>query len=142
MKYDNLIRSGTAGVFAAPRLLGPLRTAARRAGVAWYDLGLAGVHDREGFLRRCAEVLRLPAYFGGNWDALHECLRDVSASGDPGAIVHWRGGAELARRAPEAVATALEILQDAAMYWAATGRMFLIVVDRDSLRGRDLSPLR
>ena len=42
-KYDKLILSGRAGVFAAPRLIGPLRTAAKRAGITWLDLDLAGV---------------------------------------------------------------------------------------------------
>ena len=38
--------------------------------------------------------------------------------------------------------TALEILQDAAIYWGGSGRVFLVVVDRDSAPGVDLPPLR
>lgn len=142
MKYDKIIRSARAGVFAAPRLLGPLRAAAKRAGVDWLDLDLAGVHDRDTFLRRCAEVFALPGYFGGNWDALHECMLDFAGSAVPGAVVHWRRGQELARRAPDAVKTVLEILREAALYWSSTGRVFLVVVDRDSAPGFDLQPLR
>jgi hypothetical protein len=141
-RYDKIIRSGRAGVYAAPRLVGPLRAAAKRAGIAWYDLDLDGVRDRDGFLRRCAEVFELPDYFGRNWDALHECLRDLAGGGAPGAVVHWRRGADLAKRAPEAVKTALEILLDAAIGWGGSGRVFLVVVDRDSVTGRKLSPLR
>ncbi len=142
MKYDNILRSGRAGVYAAPRLIGPLRAAARRAGVPWHDLDLAGVSDRTALLRRCAEVLPLPDYFGGNWDALHECLIDLAGSGSPGAVVHWRRGAALARRSVATARTALEIFQEAAMYWASSGRVFLVVVDRDSAPGVDLPPLR
>ena len=141
-RFDQLIRSGTAGVYAAPRLAGPLRAATKRAGVPWHDLDLAEVDDRDGFLRRCAEVLALPGYFGANWDALHECLIDLAGSGAPGAVVHWRHGAALARRSPESVATALEIFHVAAMYWARSGRVFLVVVDRDSAPGASLPPLR
>ena len=142
MKYDKLIRSGGAGVFAAPRVLGPLRAAARRAGIAWHDLDLDGVRDRDAFLRRCGHAFALPGYFGNNWDALHECLLDAAGSGAPGAVVHWRRGAGLAKRAPDAVYTALEILQEAAGYWASSGRAYLVVVDRDSAPGLDLPPLR
>ncbi len=142
MKYDQIIRSGRAGVFAAPRMIGPLRAAAKRAGVTWLDLDFAGVLDRDAFLRRCAEVFPLPDYFGGNWDALHECMLDFAGSGVPGVVVHWRRGQELARRAPEAAATGLEILQDAARYWGSGGCVFLVVVDRDSVTGLALSPLR
>lgn len=142
MRYDKILRGGRAGVCAAPRLVGPLRAAAKRAGLAWLDLDLAGVADRDAFFRRCAVVFSLPDYFGRNWDALHECMLDFAGRGVPGAIVHWRRGTELARCAPEAVTTALEILEDASAYWSASGRTFLVVVDRDSARGRALRPLR
>ena len=142
MKYEKIIRSGRAGVFTAPRVIGPLRAAAKGAGVAWFDLDLAGVTGREAFLKRCAGKLQLPAYFGHNWDALHECLLDLAGAGSPGAVVHWRRGAALAKRAPDAVKTALEILRETAIYWNSTGRVFLVVVDRDSAPGADLPPLR
>ncbi len=142
MKYDRLIRSARAGVYAAPRLAGPLRAAAKRAGIAWLELDLAGVADREAFLQRFAEAFSLPAYFGRNWDALHECLVDSAGRGTPGAIVHWRRGTELARRAPDAVRTAFRVLEGAAAYWSGSGRVFLVVVDRDSARGFPLRPLR
>ncbi len=141
-KFGKLILSGRAGVFAAPRVVGPLRAAARGAGVAWFDLDLAGVASREAFLKRCAGALQLPAYFGHNWDALHESLLDLAGAGSPGAVVHWRRGAALAKRAPDSVKTALEILRESSRYWASTGRVFLVVVDRDSAPGLDLPPLR
>ncbi len=142
MKYDKIIRSGRSGVYAAPRLRGPLRAAAKRSGIPWYDIDLAGVRGRSAFFERCARAFPLPGYFGRNWDALHECLLDFAGSGTPGAIVHWRRGTELARHEPEAVATALEILRDAATFWGNSGRVFLVVVDRDSAPGVDLPPLR
>jgi hypothetical protein len=141
-RYSHLFKSLPAGVYAAPHLVGPLRTAAKRAGIAWYDLDLKGVTDRQTLLRRCADAFALPAHFGKNWDALHECLRELASSGTPGAVVHWRRGAELARCTPGARATALEILEDAAGYWRSTGRIFLVAVDRDSARGFALRPLR
>ena len=142
MKYDSILRGGRAGIFAAPRLAGPLRAAAKRAGIAWFDLDLKGVADRDALLRRCAAVFSLPPYFGNNWDALHECLVDVAARGAPGAIVHWRRGTELARRAPDAVTIAFRVLEDVAAHWGIGGRAFIVVVDRDSARGRTLRPLR
>ena len=142
MKYDRIIRSGRAGVYAAPRVIGPLRAASRRTGITWYDLDLAGVRDRDAFFRLCAGAFDLPNYFGNNWDALHECLLELAGSGVPGALVHWRRGTGLAKRAPDAVRTALEILQEAARYWDASGRVFLVAVERESAPGLDLPPLR
>lgn len=141
-RYSKLIISARAGLFTAPRLVGPLRAAAKDTGVTWFDLDLSGVTSREAFLKRCGEKLQLPDYFGGNWDALHECLLDLAATGSPGAVVHWRRGAALAKRAPDVVKTALEIFRESALYWASTGRVFLVVVDRDSAPGLGLPPLR
>jgi len=141
-RYDRIIRSGRAGICAAPQLVGPLRAAAKSAGVEWFDLDLAGITGREAFLKRCATAMRFPGYFGNNWDALHECLIDAAAAGSPGAVVHWRRGASLAQHAPEAVKVALEILRDAATYWGSSGRIFIVAVDRDSAPGLDLPPLR
>ena len=141
-RYGKLIISARAGLFAAPRLVGPLRAAAKDTGVAWFDLDLAGVTTSEAYLKRCAAKLQLPDYFGQNWDALHECLLDVAGTGSPGAVVHWRRGAVLAKRAPDVVRTALEIFRESALYWASTGRVFLVVVDRDCAPGLDLPPLR
>ena len=132
MRFDRIIRSGRSGVYAAPPLTGPLRAAAARAGLRWFDLDLAGVADRDAFLQRCEAAFSFPGYYGRNWDALHECLRDIADRGEPGAIVHWRRGAELAWRAPEAVTTALEVLKDVAAHWGGSSRTFLVVVDRDS----------
>ena len=142
MRYHKILRAGRSGVYVAPRLMGPLRAAAKSVGIAWLDLDLAGVASRDAFLRRCAEVFSLPGHFGRNWDALHECLLDLAVAGTPGAVVHWRRGAELARRAPDAARTALEILGDAARYWGESGRIFIVMVDRDSAPGTALSPLR
>ena len=141
MKYDRISDTGCAGIFAAPRLIGPLRTAARRGGLVWYDLDLRGVRDREAFFDRCREVFGLPGWFGGNWDAWHESLRDLAAPGARGAVVHWRGGRDFARRSPESVRTALEILQDAAMYKTREGYVFIVVVERSSAPGVKLGAL-
>jgi hypothetical protein len=141
-RFDQLLRSGRFGVFAAPRIIGPLRAAAKRSGVQWHDLDLAGVGDRAGLLRRCAEVLPLPDYFGHNWDALRESLLDLAGTGTPGGVVHWRRGEKLARGSRESLMTALEIFLDAATYWGSTGRAFIVVVDRASAPGVDLPPLR
>ena len=38
----------------------------------------ADVSTKDELLRRLAEALRFPDYFGHNWDALSDCLRDLS----------------------------------------------------------------
>ena len=141
-RYDKILLSGRSGIFAAPALAGPLRHAARCTGIEWRDLDLAGVRDREAFFGRVERTLDLPDYFGRNWDAFRECLLDLAATGTPGLVAHWRRGAELARRDPDTVRTALEILQETATWWGSSGRVFILAVERGSARGIDLPPLR
>ena len=38
----------------------------------------AGVSGKEQLMRVLEETLRFPDYFGRNWDALSDCLRDLS----------------------------------------------------------------
>lgn len=42
----------------------------------------AAARGKEKLLGVLAKGLRFPKYFGGNWDALDECLRDLSWLGD------------------------------------------------------------
>ena len=38
----------------------------------------AGITTKEALLEELYQRLRFPDYFGGNWDALWECIRDLS----------------------------------------------------------------
>jgi len=43
-------------------------------------IDLAGVVEKEALFDRIAAALRFPEWFGRNWDALLDCLRDLSWS--------------------------------------------------------------
>lgn len=49
-----------------------------------------GIRSKTKLLAILADKLRFPGYFGHNWDALEECLRDLSwlAGEQPIALVH------------------------------------------------------
>jgi RNAse (barnase) inhibitor barstar len=61
------------------------------------------------FLAGIGGALDLPDYYGGNWDALDECLRDLP----PGraVVLVVRGAEALWRRAPRDAAMLLELWQ-------------------------------
>ncbi len=86
--------------------------------------------DKQALLAGIARALEFPEYFGENWDALEECLRDMS----------WRSGQisvliEHADAIPAALlATFLEIVSQLAEQWACEGRvcsLFLAGLDDD-----------
>jgi RNAse (barnase) inhibitor barstar len=83
-------------------------------------LDLDGVTDKAGLMDRCARDLRLPDWFGRNWDALADVLSDPglwselsgATAGEEIVVVvrHWERYAE-AR--PQEWATAREVFAQA-----------------------------
>lgn len=55
-----------------------LRAALEGVGVAAFDLDSRSIRSKDDFLRTIAEAMRFPDYFGMNWDAVIDCLRDLS----------------------------------------------------------------
>lgn len=98
---------------------------AARAGWQGAVLDLSGVRDKTAFLHVCAEALALPASFGRNWDALHDCLIDFSWWPEPvppgGYLLLIRAWEELRRSVPDIAQPAGHILENAAAHWRGRG---------------------
>ena len=87
-------------------------------------IDLEGCSDKAGLLERVATALGFPEWFGGNWDALYDCLADLGWREAAGWLLVLENTGDLRRHAPEALDTAVAILGDAAEAWAARGRVF------------------
>jgi RNAse (barnase) inhibitor barstar len=68
---------------------------------------------RAAFFEEAARVLRLPGYFGRNWDALTDSLRDATRTGKVALIVE-HAEELLSAEPPEQFATLLAVLNGAA----------------------------
>mgnify|MGYP001352663957 CR=1 FL=1 len=83
-------------------------------------LRLRGVDGKEAFLARCAVDLQLPSWFGHNWDALADCLRDLSWWGEPtGYLLLAHPWSVFEQADPEAAGTAVGVFAAAVDHWAA-----------------------
>jgi RNAse (barnase) inhibitor barstar len=102
--------------------------AATPAGLAVAQVDLAGCADREAVFARFAAALRFPAWFGYNFDALADCLGDLSWWPAPGRMLLVGPVGDWRTRAPAAFATLLEVLDDAGQAWAGSGTPLWIVV--------------
>jgi hypothetical protein len=69
-----------------------------------------GLDSKMALLHVLAEELRLPDYFGWNWDALHECLCDLSWIEKQDVVLFHE---DLSDLAPEDMATYVSIVRDA-----------------------------
>jgi RNAse (barnase) inhibitor barstar len=87
-------------------------------------IDLDGCADKTEFLGRTAAALGFPAWFGGNWDALFDCLADLGWRPARGYVLVFENTGDMRRHAPEALDTAITILGDAAAAWDERGRPF------------------
>lgn len=74
--------------------------------------------DKSGLLAALGWALEFPEYYGANWDALEECLNDMSWRSGPIAL-HISHADALA---PELLHTLIDIFSDAAEAWHEEGR--------------------
>jgi hypothetical protein len=85
----------------------------------------AGLASKEALLEALSAALRFPDYFGGNWDALEECIRDLSWLPD-GDVLLLHKDLPLSKD-PKLLAAYLSILKDAVENWRASGERRLYV---------------
>jgi len=121
--------AGVNGIYRAPVDAVPLRDAARRAGLPWIVIDLRGVRERQGLFNAFSRACRFPGVFGGNWDALADCLQDLSWLQAQGWALQLQGAAEFSSAAPEMHIMLQEILTGTADYWQLQGRVFIVFAD-------------
>jgi hypothetical protein len=87
-------------------------------------IDVAGAKDKEALLSSVAKALYFPKWFGGNWDALEDCLTDLSwmTAGGYVLLIEGAGDLPLVERG-----TLIDILASAAASWAERGRPFFAV---------------
>src|SRR5262245_57427536 len=87
--------------------------AARASKLSLACIDLSGATGKDALIERFARALEFPAWFGGNWDALEDCLTDLSWSGAGGHVLLIEGAAASDERGILA-----DILRSAATFWA------------------------
>lgn len=101
-----------------PQPLAPALAAAEEAGWTTVRLDLDGVRTKAALMRRAGAALDVPDWFGGNWDALADALRDLSwlpeAAGRLVAVTSWRS---FAAARPADWETLREVLEEAVDFW-------------------------
>lgn len=130
-RYDTLLHDLVrCGVYHTPQKgMADLLAAAGDAAFSIHRVDLSAVRDRDGLFERLATSLEFPDWFGRNWDALADCLGDLSwlrANGYMLLLEHCDGfraahGADFA--------TALQVFAAAAEAWRDERVPFWVLVD-------------
>ena len=95
-----------------------------------HGLAVAHVHLEQGagkaaLLAALAAALRFPPWFGGNWDALEDCLCDLSWLPSSGHLLLIEGAQTMA---PDDLGVLRDILSSAAQFWKERGQPFFAVL--------------
>ncbi len=102
-----------------------------RAGWRCAYIDARGVASKPAFLEAFAGALRFPDYFGRNWDAFEECLRDLSwgnYNGAKGVLIILDRPDRFARAQPEEWAVARDVLAGAVAAHAQDGRPLVVLL--------------
>lgn len=83
------------------------------------------LNDKAELLAALGRALDLPDYYGGNWDALEECLNDLSWREGPLWLVLRHADALSA----DLLDTLIDIFAEAAAEWAGQGRPCSLFLD-------------
>lgn len=129
-------------VVASPAVVQELVAEARdqRLVVAWVDMERLATH--KGFLAETGRVLNFPDYYGQNWDAFEECIRDLSWLPARGYLLVLAGYDRLARSDPENRAIGSEVLEEAVNTWSRTESPMVVLLQGSGDAAPGVPPLR
>ena len=101
--------------------------AAKAAGLTVIRIDLRRLASKAGLLGRAARALNFPKWFGKNWDALNDCLTDLSWLDGQGWVIIFENSKDLASRKPQVFHSAVEVFQSANDYWRQAGKPFWVL---------------
>jgi hypothetical protein len=73
-------------------------------------------------VRAIAAALAFPDWFGQNWDALEDCLQDLSWRKDAGRVLLLEGAVP-----GDGLGILVDVLRSSAEFWSGRGRPFFAV---------------
>jgi hypothetical protein len=112
-----------SGVYRASRV-DPIAEAVLGSKLSFARVALHDVKEKAALLRRISDSLAFPSWFGGNWDALEDCLTDLSWREARGHVVALEGFQFLPA---DDVGVLIDVLTSAVEFWAERERPFFAV---------------
>ena len=125
LAIDDLRQTGLYAVTASE--LASAWRAAEKLGYLCARIDLSQCDDRPALLEAVAESLAFPDWFGHNWDALADCLGDLSWLEAPGYLLVFEHARAFHAHSPATWNTAAEILAQASADWQAESKAFWVL---------------
>lgn len=113
----------------------------RELGYAVFLIEGDAIRDKDDFLASIARTLQFPPYFGANWDALEDCLTDMSWIEGDSFVIVCTSLNRFSSQHPRDFATALDIFKDAGAFWKSQGGGFFVLLAGNDPERSDLESL-
>jgi RNAse (barnase) inhibitor barstar len=94
-----------------------LQAAAKSLDFPFAHIDLTQARDKDDLLAALSMALKLPEWFGHNWDALVDCLCDLSWKPAPGYVLFVEGHDALRTSHSGDFNTLIELFAEVADYW-------------------------
>lgn len=133
---ERLQDASRSGVYRASRDREILE-ASRGSGLRVTSIDLSQVREKNALLEKLGRALQFPAWFGKNWDALEDCLGDLSWLDGAGQVLLFHNDDELGA---DDRGVLIDVLASSAEFWAGRGKPFFAVFI-DPRRARELPDL-
>ena len=125
-----LAAPGFAGVYHLPHSdRKALKQATQALRFGWLQADLDGLRGIAAVLAKFGGDLRLPDWYGANYDALADCLTDLGWNDAPGYVLHVAGADSLHAHDETAFATLNEVFAAVIDHWRETGIPFWVFYD-------------
>ena len=92
-----------------------------------FEIQGSSIETQEHLFSALAKAMRFPDYFGMNWDALDECLRDMEWLPAKGYALFFRDSGRVWKQATQMMGAFLESWLLAAEEWSREGVPFHVV---------------
>ena len=86
------------------------------------------IQTRAEMFTALAAAFQFPDYFGRNWDAVYDCLTDLSWLSAAGFVLVLDGSDRFAAHEPEQWRIAMKVLRDVCAFWRPLSRPFWALV--------------
>jgi hypothetical protein len=107
---------------------GAVRKAAEACNLAFISISLRGISAKDTFLKKLAQALSFPGYFGLNWDALSDSLTDLSWKPAAGYVILVTRFQPLSDSLPEEIPLIKNIFESSAAYWKENKVPFFVIL--------------
>lgn len=125
-----LIDPANNGVYQLPSsAFEAVHDAAAAEGLIYYACDLVEASTGEAVFEHLAKALKLPEHFGNNFDALYDCLTDLTWQHTSASVIVLSGVDALYSGDVENWETLLSVLASAAEYWQGEETPFWVFID-------------